>query len=295
MGSSFQRRRLRITFKLASGAFDKEGEPDTVVVEDFRVRARINAPGGFSLSQCQASIYGLSKETMDRLTFINYQNLDFMRNTMMVEATDDQGEYTIVFFGEIFQAVPDYNSMPDVPLHVEAMSGMIGKLAAATAGTFPGTRKVSEIMQTLADGLGMNFENNGVDTSITDMVLTGSNLEKAQTLAEAADIQMWFLPQEQILSIAPKGKPRESTEYTYNIDTGLVGFPVKLHVGIQFQSLYTREVRHGTKIKMESSVPICNGDWYIIGLNFDLSSMEPGGPWFVSTIATPYQTFIALR
>lgn len=295
MATSFQRRSLRITFQLASGSFDKEGEPDIVVLEDFRTRVRVEAPGGFTLARCQASIYGISKETMDRLTFINYQNLDFMRNTIKVEATDDDGEYSVVFFGEIFQAMPDYNSMPDVPFHVEAMSGMIGKLAVASPGTFPGARKVSEIMKTLADGLGMNFENNGVDTVVTDMVLTGSNLDQAQALAEAADIQMWYLPQEQVLAIAPKGQPRESTEYEYSESTGLIGFPVKLHVGIQFQSIYRREIRHGTKILMDSAAPICNGEWYIIGITYDLSAELPGGPWFSSLVATPYQTFISMR
>ena len=295
MGSSFQKRRLRITFQLATGALNKTGNPDKVVLEDFRAQVQIDAPGGYQYATCRAAIYGITKETMDRLTVINYQNLDFMRNTMMIEATDDNGQFSVVFLGEVYQAIPDYNSMPNVALNVDAFSGLIGKLSPAVATTYPGPRKVSAIMQELAKNMGLYFENNDVQTTIVDQVLTGSNLEKAQKLAEVSNVQLWYLPEENTLAISPFGQPRKSTAFKYNTNSGLVGMPTKLHVGIVFDALYKAEVRHGFKIQMESTVPSCNGEWYIISMSHMLSCETPGGPWFSKIVATPANTFIRTR
>lgn len=296
MATSFQRRRLRITFQLVTGAFDKEGEPDTIVLEDFRSQVHIDAPGGWQYATARASIYGIGKDALDRLTFINYQSLDFQRNTMKIEATDDNGQFAVVFLGEVFQAIPDYNSMPNVPLVVEAFSGLIGKLAATNSKTYPGRQNVSAIMEELAKEMGYTFENNGVDTVVVDQVLLGSAFEKAYRLADIAGIQMWDSPEDRILAIAPAGKHRENIPVTeYSISRGLVGFPNRLHIGIMFQALFRVTTRHGAAIEMKSEVPGCNGKWYITSMSHILSSETPGGPWFSQIVAGPVDTFIRTR
>lgn len=295
MASSFQRRRLRITFQLAAGTFSGEGNPDTIVLEDYRARVEINAPGGYEFATCRLSIFGVGKEAMDRLTVINYTNLDFLRNTLMIEAADNDGQFTTIFLGEVFQAHPDYAGAPNVPFVAEARSGLIGSLAPAAAGSYPGAQKVSAIMSRLARELGVTLEDNGVTATVTDMYLAGSPLNKVQTLANAARIQYWYLPEQGLLAIAPMGVARRSQAVTYNLDTGLVGWPSKRHVGIAFTALFNPQVFHGCKMVMESSVPACNGGWYIVSMSHRLEGLSPGGAWFTDFVATPQNVTIRSR
>lgn len=295
MVSSFQRRRLRVTFRLATGSFLEDGDPDTVTLEDFRTEVEIDAPGGYEFATCRLRIYGVERFTMDRLTVINYQNLDFMRNSMLVEATDDAGQFTTIFFGEIYAAQPDFAGVPDVPFVAEARSGLIGALSPSAANSFPGAQRVSAIMSRLARELGVALEDNGVTSTVTDMYLAGSPLAKVEALADAARIQFWFVPEQGVLAIAPMGVARRGNPVTYNFNTGLVGYPTKTHVGIAFTALFNPAAFHGGPILMESDVSACNGPWYIVSMSHRLSANMPGGPWFTHFVATPENTTIRSR
>lgn len=295
MASSFQRRRIRVTFQLASGTFIQEGNPDTVLLEDYRTSVEIDAPGGYEFAVCRLRIYGVEQLTMDRLTVINYQNLDFYRNVMMVEATDGDGQFTVIFHGEIYTAQPDYSGAPDVAFVAEARSGLIGSLSVASPNSFPGAQKISAIMSRLARELGVTLENNGVESTVTDMYLAGSPLSKVQELAEAARIQYWYQPEQGVLAIAPPNTPRRGTRINFNLNTGLVGWPIKTHVGVAFTALFNPAAFHGCPILMESDISACNGEWYIISMSHRLDAILPGGAWFTHFVATPENVTIRAR
>lgn len=292
MGSSFQRRNLRFTFQLATGTFIKEGSPDNLVIDGFRAQVEINAPGGFQYATCGVRIFGLERFVMERLTVINYQNLDYMRNTILIEATDDDGSFSGIFLGEIRTAQADYTGAPDVPLVIEAQSGIIGSLAPSVSTSYRGPQLVSTMMQKLAEELNVKLENNGVEFTVTDMVLVGSPLQKVQAIVDTTRIQYWYLPQEGVLAIAPRGVARNGEPEVFDFTNGVVGWPSKVHNGIIFSALFRPSVSHGRKITMESEVSSCNGEWYIISMTHRLDSETPGGAWFTHFTATPEQFFL---
>lgn len=294
MASSFQRRRIRVTLQLATGAFEREGNPDTIVLEDFRTKVEIHAPGGAEFAVCRLRIMGLKKDVMDRMTFINYLNLDYWRNVLQVEATDENGLFVSIFLGEIMQSHPEYMGAPDVPFVVEAKSGLVGSLKPALSVSYPGARKVSEMMAVQAAELGLTLENNGVESTLTDQYLAGSPVYKIQRIAQDARIQFWFLQEQGILAIAPAGKPREEIPpIKYSMETGLVGWPTRLHNGVAFTALFRTQAAHGCKITIESSVPICNGEWYVISMSHRLDAETPGGAWFTDFVAAPVNVVIS--
>lgn len=295
MAASFQQRNLRLTFQLASGTFQRDGAPDTVTLEGFRAEVEIDAPGGNEFATCRLRVWGVEQSTMDRMTVINYQNLDVMRNTVTVEATDDDGQFNTIFFGEVYTAQPDYAGMPDVPFVAEALSGLVGSLAPAKSASFPGAQRVSAIMSRLARELGVTLEDNGVTTTVTDQVLVGSPLDKVRKLAEAARIQFWFVPEQGVLAIAPRDVPRRGNRVLYSSRTGLVGYPTKTHNGVMFTALFNPAAFHGCPIRIESEISACRGDWYIISMTHRLSCNLPGGPWFSHFVATPENTTIRGR
>ena len=295
MVSSFQRRRIRVTFQLAAGTFLREGDPDTVVLEDFRTSVAIDAPGGYEFSVCRVRMYGIEQQTMDRLSVINYQNLDFLRNSIRVEATDDEGEFSTIFLGEIYLAQPDYAGAPNVAFVVEARAGLIGSLAPTGATSFPGAQKVSLMMGQLAAELGLTLENNGVESTLTDQYLSGTASQKIQKIADAARIQFWYVPEQGVLAIAPQGVARQGDPISYNFTNGLVGWPTKTHVGVMFTALFNPAIFHGARILLESDVSACNGEWYIVSMSHRLDGETPGGAWFTHFVATPQNTTILRR
>lgn len=295
MATSFQRRRLRFVIQLAEGTFNKEGDPDTIELEDFRSHVEVQMLGGFMFASCKATIYGISKETMDRLTFINLLSLDFKRNTIRVEATDENGDFSLLFMGEIIESAPSYDNMPQVPLVIQARSGVIGSLNPVNPDTYPGPQRVDVILTRIAMELGLKLENNGVDTILTDMVLTGTTTDKLRAVQEAADIQVWTDFAEGTLSIAPPGVSRKSEPVLYSAQTGMIGYPTRLHRGVLWRALFNPSTRHGCKVEIESDVPLANGEWYVISMTHVLSCNEPGGPWFTDFAASPQGMYIGAR
>lgn len=290
MAATFQSRRLRLTFKLAAGTFNREAEADTVVFDNFRTSLDIEAPGGYQFATLRARVFGISQETMNRLTVINYQNRDYLRNTITVEATDDEGVYVVVFVGDIFTAQPDYTGAPDVPFVVEAMSGFIGSLTPAQSKSFRGAVPVSTMAEQIAKDLNLGLENNGVESTLTDMYLAGSPIQQLVQLASASGIQYWYVPEQNTLAIAPPGYYRykwQGDALYIDAARGLVGWPTKLHEGVQFTMIYRPQIFHGIPIHLESAVPACNGDWYIIRMYHKLDGNVPGGAWFSTVVATP--------
>lgn len=296
MATSFQKRKLRFTIQLANGTFDKEGNPDTIIIdESFRSHVEIQSVGGYMFSSCRATIFGLSKMAMERLTFIRLLSLDFRRNTLRVEASDDNGQFSVVFLGEILDSAPFYDNAPSVPLVIAARSGVIGSLRPENPDMYPGPQKVSILFDRIAKSLGLRLENNGVESIITDMVLSGSATEKLRTLQEATGVEVYTLFQDGILAICPPGQSRTSSAVEISPATGLVGWPTRRSNGVTFRALFNPSARHGCKIKIESSIEICNGEWYISSMQHALSCNEPGGPWFTDFLATPQGLYINNR
>lgn len=287
MGASFQQRSLRFTFHLATAVFNKEGDPDKVELEDFRSSVEVLNSGGFDFANCRGKIFGIDQETMDRLTLI-YDGVTpgIDSNVLTVEATDDEGAFSIVFRGEILHCAPAYNNAPDVPLEFSARAGIIGALAPTYSRSFPGARKVADIVSGLASELGYTFENNGVTTVLIDQTLAGTPTEMLQTVKAAANIEMNIDTPSNVLSIAPRGQPRESEPVVVSKDTGLVGWPTKYAYYIEFAMLYTPDIHIGCKIDMQSDYPICNGEWFINRSTLNLSCNTPGGPWFTEYAAS---------
>lgn len=293
MAASFQRRRLDLTIKLAAGTFDDQGGADTVALTGLRVEADIDAPGGADLKTARLRIFGLSQSLMNRLTVLAWQAMSFQRNTIRVDAgTGDGQDLSTIFFGDIYNAMADYQGAPDVPFLIEAQSGFVDKLAIAAAQSYPGAQSVATIFQKLASGLGATLENNGVTGTVTDMYLPGTLMDKVRTLARAAQVDFYYEPP--VLAICPQGTPRQGDIVVINPQSGLVGWPTVDKVGVAFTSLYNPSIRHGGKVKVESSVKPANGEWYVYSLSHRLESEKPGGAWFTHVQATEQANAVRL-
>ena len=289
MAATLQSRRIRLTFRLTSGSFSREGEPDTVTYDGARIQAQVSAMGGYEFAQCRLHVYGLAQDVMERLSIIQNGLFDIQRNTVLIEAGDQDGNLTAIFLGAMITAAPEYNGAPDVPFVIEAMSGVIGTLQTSQPRSWRGAVPVATIMQTLAEELGAALENNGVTATVTDMSLGGTTLEKVQNLAFASGTQFWYLPEISTLAIAPRGGGRNAEPVRIAPDSGLVGWPTRIQTGgVSFTTLFNPYVQHGAPVTLDTSVASCRGTWYISSMTHRLDSETPGGAWHTDYFATGF-------
>lgn len=284
--ATLQQRRLKLTFQLATGSFNEAGEPDTVTYDWARAQVEIDAMGGYEFANARIRVYGLAQDIMNRLTVINYYNTDVQRNVLRIEAGNRDGQLTTVFLGEMYMAAADYAGAPEVAFVAEARAGIVGSLAPSNPRSYPGPQSVAVIMGQLAEELGVTLENNGVDVTVTDQTLAGTALDKVQRLANTAQVQYWYLPEQGVLSIAPRNQSRESDAVPVSQTDGMVGWPTKTPTGVIFTALFNPSVFQGVRVKLDTVVTACAGEWYISSMSHRLDAETPGGAWFTHFNAT---------
>lgn len=291
MPSFSNKKQLRFVITLGTGKFGSSNN-DTVTLQGFRAIAEIDKAGGMMMGTLKAKIYGVTQADMNSITTLQWKPQTWIPNTVEVFAIDGTAE-TLIFAGNIINAWADYQSMPDVFLHIQAQAAFYGGLKAIPPRSFKGAIDVAQIMSQIAVDLGCTFENNGVGTQLTDVYLPNTALEQAKDLARAAGCNLYL--DDKVLAITPPNVPRKAPIPVISPSSGLIGYPTFDGVGVNFQVLFNPGVTFGGLIRLESSIkdtlekaaiPIDGraiGEWIVTSVAHRLESEKPGGAWY-STI-----------
>jgi hypothetical protein len=269
-------KQLKFVITLGTGKCGSSGA-DTVTLEGFRAVVDIDKAGGMQMGQLKARIYGVRQEDMNSATTLQWKPGTWIPNTVQVFAIDGETE-TLVFGGNIVNAWADYQGMPDVFLHIQAQAAFYGSLKATSPKSYKGGVSVAVVMAKIAEEMGFVFENNGVETVLTDLYLANTGLEQAKELAAAANCAMYV--DDTVLAICPLNQPRPSPVPYISDATGLIGYPTFDGVGVNFQALFNPGVVFGGSIKIETSVTQAAGEWVVTSVSHRLESEKPGGAWF---------------
>lgn len=281
MSNSFQNiKRLRFTITLALGTF-ADGT-NQVILEGFRSIVDVQKGGGQMMSSCNLRIFGLSQSLMAQLTTLAFLALSYTKNVIKIEAVDGD-KVDLVYIGAIINAWGDYSTMPDVSLYIETQTGFFDQVKISEPLAFKGVANVADLMQTLANKIGVAFENNNVVSKIQNPNYNGTIIDQLRNLAQ--DTQTEFYLDDTVLAICPKGIARTKTKIIPIIssETGLIGYPSFDKVGVTFRVLFNAAIRFGGQIEMRSEIPQANGTWQVVSINHNLESEKPDGQWF-STI-----------
>ena len=274
---AFVRRKINVTFTLAQGTFAESGK-NTVTLSGLRTQVRCIKAGGPSMSTLNMMVFGMTKSIMNRLSTLGMIINLIPRNTVTVEAGDDEGGMGTVFMGTITNAYPDFNAMPDVGFFVEAHTGLIESVELAQPTSYRGAARVDVIMSGLASRMQLAFENGGVDVVLANPYFSGSLRNQAMACAEAAGIN-WVIDNG-VLAIWPKNKSRGGLVPLVSADTGLVGYPSYTAQGISLKTLFNPSIGFGSKIKVQSDLDRANGTWAVYSLAHSLDAEFPKGQWF---------------
>jgi baseplate hub protein gp41 len=269
-----------ITFTLGAGTFAESGT-DTVTLSGHRCQVRIQKAGGAAKNLSQIAVWGVSLSIMNRLSTLGIVIQALPRNTVTVQArTGAAGKPTQVFKGQIIAAATDFQGSPDVPFRVEAQAGAYEAVAPAAASSFQGTVPISQIMQQIANAMGVGFENNLTqDVMLTNQNLPGTAWEQMRAAAVAADIGANV--DDGVLTIYDKNGPRTGTPVPLSPGTGMVGYPTYISQGLKARTLYNPAIRFRGQVALSGSiVKQANGTWLIMGVDHRLDSLLPNGEWF---------------
>ena len=291
MNASFVKRVLQVTLALAN---DKDGSASTKFNGDnaktfngLRVECEITKSlGVHAKNKAVIKIYGMPEDDMNALTTLAFQPLAVNKNLIQVEAGDLSGGMSVAFKGEITNAWAQYSSPPNLYFHVEALNGYFPSILPVKPSGYPGARSVSSIMKDLAAEMNYEFEDNGVKSWLIDQYLPGTAFQKATVVAAAADIE-WGIDDD-VLFIAPLGRPRGGNAALISPSTGLKEYPVFDKKGLKLECLYNPAIRLNGPIKVQDSAVLkANTDWIVNGLKHHLECEKPGGKWFTSVTAHP--------
>lgn len=278
MPSFDSKKQLRFVITLGTGKFGSSNN-DQITLQGFRAIADIDKAGGMMMGTLRAKIFGVKQVDMNSVTTLQWKPGTLIPNTVEVFAIDGAAE-TLVFAGNIVNAWADYQSMPDVYLHIQAQSAFFNALKAIPPRSFKGRVDVASVMAQIARDMGYTFENNGVTTQLTDVYLPNTGMEQAKDLARAAGCDLYL--DDKILAITPPNVPRKVIIPLISAASGLVGYPTFDGVGVNFQTLFNPAVTFGGSIKLETDVQQAAGEWVVTSVGHRLESEKPGGAWFSS-------------
>lgn len=280
--SSFVKKTIRVTIVKdpLNGNF-KSNNKNTMIIEGLRTLVSVDSFGGTTNPQANIKIYGLSESIMNELTTFKVNINGVKKNIIRIEAGDVGTTLSEVFVGDMMKVYADYGGMPDVSLIVQAQTNAYHQLNPAPPTSVNGTADVATMMKSLADKMGLVFENNGVQAQLSYPYISNTLIIQARTIAEAAGIELFF--DKNIMAIAPKGTSRKCQIPLITPKTGLIGYPTLCdNQQISAKFLYRPYIIYGGTIKLETAIEVVNGQWLVKGISHQLESEQPNGAWFTT-------------
>lgn len=276
MSSFSNKKELRFIITLATGSFGSSSN-NQITLEGFRATVDIDKAGGMMMGTLRAQIYGVSQSNMNSITTLQWKPSGFLKNTVEVYAIDG-AQQTLIFQGNIVNAWPNYQGMPDVFLEIQAQAAYFNQLQPVPPSSFKGMVDVATVMAQLAKGMGLTFENTGVAVQLSNPYLPNTALEQAKALAIAAGIDIYL--DNNVLAITPRNTPRGTLIPEVSAQTGLQGYPTFDGIGINLQVLFNPSITFGGSIKVVSTITQAAGQFIVVSIAHRLESEKPGGAWF---------------
>lgn len=292
---SFTRKKIRVVFMLASGAFGPNGE-DTITLDGYRVSATIENAEFPTAAIASVRISGLALDMMNRLSTARFDIVTASPNQIQIYAGDDINGMPLVFQGGITVAFADYSNAPDVGFVAQAQSSLIGNATSCAPTVFRGTVRADVVLETIATKAGYAFVNRGCNDVLLNPNFPGSPGQQIALLMQKLPNIVVNISNNQLI-IWPRDDPTPGNNVPYiSKSTGLVGYPSYAEGGIAFRCLFNPLIVFNEFVEIESKyLPTGwantfgntsgNGSWLVMQVAHNISSETPGGPWFTDVMA----------
>jgi hypothetical protein len=143
-------------------------------------------------------------------------------------------------------------------------------------------------MGQIAQLMGLQFENNGVNSQLSNSYLYGSPRDMYNKIRRHADIYATI--DRGTLAIWPKFQNRTSAGSAITIsptDGTLIGYPAFTANGMMFTGLYNSGFAIGKQVTVQDSqITQANATWNVYNVNHNLESQTVSGKWESVLFAT---------
>jgi hypothetical protein len=281
----FTKKKIRLEITLQYGKFGNG--TNTVIIEDLPISVSIKKEGFPSMNTAKIFVTGLSSELMEALTFLNYRILTINRNYISIYAGDESG-MSLAFSGEISLAKPNFNNAPSVRMEFDAFTGYSSRMIAAPPLSIKGNIPVSDLCSQIAEKMGFNFVNDGVDKIAKNPRLSGSYMSKLINLAK--DYNIGINVDDGTVRIFNKGAS-DRVMLSVSDENGLIGYPSFEQNGISCSVEYTPNVRLWDKFEIQTVLSKASGQWFIQSIEHRLDANIQGGLW-QTDLKGSYTTYV---
>lgn len=305
--ASFATKQMRVSFTLTnSNAVFPGTNSNKLTLTGLRMRAVIKGAGLPAFPEATLKIYGMSQADMNALAVVVVDGgkPGYFFNSVLIEANSSGTPtgWSTVFAGQIVTAGPDYDAAPNACLDVSALTGGFDLLNPAQPTSYPGSATVESIVSTIAQKIGAAFQNNGVTATLTKQVLTGTLTNQLKLVAAAANVDVTWDQNQNLIYLSPKGSSLSVARFTLSPSSGLVGYPKVLGNGyLQVRSFYNPAFRTKAPLTIVGSDVIvdtqpgfskdlnslADGDWIIGPIVNTIDALEPNANWFSDMTCYP--------
>lgn len=280
-------RELKFIFVLGEGDFGQTGQ-NQLEISGLRATVDVIYAGGNAMGTLDAAVYGMSLSHMNALSTLGMIYTQKRRNSVTVLAGNKVDGMGTVFQGQIINAWPDMNGMPDVPFRVSAGTGLLDALAPSQTISVRGGADVATLLSGLAVQMGLRFENNGVSVKMPNQYYAGSARSQVQAIVRDSGIE-WNAGANGVLAIWNAGQSRGGSTILVSKNTGMISYPTYTSNGIMLRNLFNASMGLGSRIKVETTLKLypADGEFVVYGLNHHLDCRVPRGRWFSDVQAAP--------
>jgi hypothetical protein len=276
-------RKINVSLTLSDGTtFGGAGGGSAVQnLTGLRVRAHIVKVGGEAFNTLDARIYGMTLSSMNALSTVG-NVISNGRNSVTMTAGDDVSGMSQVFAGYINNAYADMNAMPDVAFQILGSGELKSAMTTVPPTTFKGAKSAADVISGLAGQAGLKFENNGVNTILSNPYFPGTVREQMLACVKAAGCE-WSGVDNGVVSIWPPGGSRVGGDsITVSPSTGMIGYPAFTNNGVMVRTLFNPSVKFGQTFSVQSDIKKANGTWNMFTLEYHIESQTPNGAWFMT-------------
>lgn len=270
MAGTYGKKDIRVTVSL-----DRDGANNQYVFQGFATNAAISKTGGVDFATAQVEIYGLTLPVMGQLTTLAFKPLNRRWNLIEIAAGEQGTDLPVIFRGCVTVAFADLNGASPV-LKMEAQVGAYPLLDPAGTVSVAGTQDVANFIQSQASQSNFEFQNDGVQGTLSDMTIYGDPITKARTAADAVGADLILDDDKMILVPKDSVRKAKGSIPVISAASGMIGYPTFTNQGIQVSSFFRPELHVAAAVRVESIVPHASGVWKITQLTHNLSAHNPG-------------------
>ncbi|AAQ73387.1 gp40 [Burkholderia phage Bcep1] len=285
----FQERRVRVTVTVTRPDAQGNQEPDIYTFVEHRMRIAVSL-GGAQYGNARVEVFGVPLDTMNQIARIWQDVLTpITSDTISIDVWNGQ-DYVPFYQGTIAYSYIDPESMPFVPLVIEANASYALMAEVMSPYSNAGPVKLSDVLKAICTPAGfvVDYSASTTDYMLTNVRLTGSAADQIRA-AIAQFPNLTYDVSLQRVQVRDSQVSMFADAVPVNAGNGMQKAPRYSTSGITFTSLFNAQIRPGAALAIDTSIAYINRtQWIAAVVQHTLEPNYPNGVWSTSVAAQGY-------